>query len=55
LAHFSWIHPSTPACASFSTKGFSAAAVEALRPQVEAIVDQMLKPLQHGSEVELNE
>jgi hypothetical protein len=24
-----------------------------LRPQVEAIVDQMLKPLRHGSEVEL--
>jgi cytochrome P450 len=34
-------------------KGFSAAAVEGLRPQVEAIVDQMLKPLQHGSEVDL--
>jgi cytochrome P450 len=34
-------------------KGFSPAAVEGLRPQVEAIVDQMLKPLQHGSEVEL--
>jgi cytochrome P450 len=34
-------------------KGFSAAAVEGLRPQVEAIVDQMLKPLQYGSEVEL--
>jgi cytochrome P450 len=34
-------------------KGFSAAAVEGLRPQVEAIVDGMLKPLQHGSEVEL--
>ena len=34
-------------------KGFSAAAVEGLRPQVEAIVDQMLKPLEHGSEVEL--
>ena len=34
-------------------KGFSAAAVEGLRPQVEAIVDQMLKPLQHGSEIEL--
>ena len=29
-------------------KGFSAAAVEGLRPQVEAIVDQMLKPLQQG-------
>ena len=34
-------------------KGFSAAAVEDLRPQVEAIVDQMLKPIKHGSEVEL--
>jgi cytochrome P450 len=34
-------------------KGFSAAAVEGLRPQAEAIVDQMLKPLQHGSEVDL--
>ena len=34
-------------------KGFSAAAVEGLRPQVEAIVDRMLKPMQHGSEVEL--
>ncbi len=34
-------------------KGFSQAAVEGLRPQVEAIVDEMLKPLQHGSEVEL--
>jgi cytochrome P450 len=34
-------------------KGFSPLAIEALRPQVEAIVDRMLKPLQHGSEVEL--
>jgi cytochrome P450 len=34
-------------------KGFSQAAVEGLRPQVEAIVDEMLKPLQPGSEVEL--
>ena len=34
-------------------KGFSAVAVEGLRPQVEAIVDKMLTPLQHGSEVEL--
>jgi cytochrome P450 len=34
-------------------KGFSPAAVEGLRPQVEAIVDEMLKPLRHGSEVEL--
>jgi cytochrome P450 len=36
-------------------KGFSAAAVEGLRPQVETIVDQMLKPLKHGSEVDLME
>ncbi len=34
-------------------KGFSAAAIEALRPQVETIVDRMLKPLQRGAEVEL--
>ncbi len=34
-------------------KGFTAAAIEGLRPQVEAIVDRMLKPLQPGSEVEL--
>jgi cytochrome P450 len=34
-------------------KGFSQAAVEGLRPQVEAIVDEMLKSLQLGSEVEL--
>jgi cytochrome P450 len=34
-------------------KGFAPAAVEGLRPQVEAIVDGMLKPLRHGSEVEL--
>ena len=34
-------------------KGFSPAAVEGLRPQVEAIVDGMLKPLQRGSEIEL--
>ena len=34
-------------------KGFSPAAVEGLRPQVEAIVDEMLKPLHRGSEVEL--
>jgi hypothetical protein len=34
-------------------KGFSPAAIEALRPQVEAIVDRMLSPLQPGSEVEL--
>jgi cytochrome P450 len=34
-------------------KGFAPAAVEGLRPQVEAIVDRMLKPLERGSEVEL--
>ncbi len=34
-------------------KGFSAAAVEGLRPQAEAIVDQMLKPIQDGSEIDL--
>jgi cytochrome P450 len=34
-------------------KGFSPAVVEGLRPQVEAIVDRMLTPLQHGSEVDL--
>src|SRR5271156_6273956 len=34
-------------------KGFTAPAIEGLRPQVEAIVDRMLTPLRHGSEVEL--
>jgi cytochrome P450 len=34
-------------------KGFSPAAIESLRPQVEAIVDEMLKLLQDGSEVDL--
>jgi cytochrome P450 len=34
-------------------KGFSPAAVEGLRPRVEKIVDQMLTPLRHGSEVDL--
>jgi cytochrome P450 len=34
-------------------KGFSQAVVESLRPQVESIVDQMLEPLHHKSEVEL--
>jgi cytochrome P450 len=34
-------------------KGFSPAAIEGLRPQVDAIVDEMLKPLKHGSEVDL--
>lgn len=34
-------------------KGFSPAAIEGLRPQVEAIVDQMLGSLGHGSEIDL--
>jgi cytochrome P450 len=34
-------------------KGFAPAAVEGLRPQVAAIVDRMLTPLQHGSAVDL--
>jgi cytochrome P450 len=34
-------------------KGFSPAAIDGLRPQVEAIVDRMLTPLQPGSEVDL--
>ena len=34
-------------------KGFSPAAVEGLRPQVEAIVDRMLEPVKHGTEFEL--
>lgn len=34
-------------------KGFSAAAVESLRPQTEAIVDRMLKPLARESEIDL--
>jgi len=34
-------------------KGFSPAVMEGLRPQIEDIVDKMLKPLQHGSELEL--
>jgi hypothetical protein len=34
-------------------KGFAPAAIEGLRPQIEAVVDGMLKPLKHGSEVEL--
>jgi cytochrome P450 len=34
-------------------KGFSPAVVESLRPQIEAIVDRMLKPLRHASEAEL--
>jgi cytochrome P450 len=34
-------------------KGFSPAAIEGLRLQIQTIVDRMLEPLQHGSEVEL--
>jgi cytochrome P450 len=34
-------------------KGFSPAAIEGLRPQVEDIVNRMLEPLKQGSEVEL--
>jgi cytochrome P450 len=34
-------------------KGFSPAAIEALRPQVEKLVDRMLKPLKPGMEVDL--
>ncbi len=34
-------------------KGFSQPAIEGLRPQVEAIVYRMLKPLEQGSEIDL--
>src|SRR5580658_7296938 len=34
-------------------KGFSPAAIEGLRPQVESIVDRMLKPLARGTEIDL--
>jgi cytochrome P450 len=34
-------------------KGFSAAAVETLRPRAEAVVNQMLEPLERSSEIEL--
>lgn len=34
-------------------KGFSPVAIEALRPQVEKLVDHMLKPLKPGMEVDL--
>jgi len=34
-------------------KGFSPAAVEALRPQIEAIVDRMLEPMGHASEADI--
>jgi cytochrome P450 len=36
-------------------KGLSPAVVEGLRPQVEAIVDRMLEPLESGSEIDLME
>src|SRR3984957_7404154 len=45
--------PEHPRLRKLLNKGFSPAAIEGLRPQVEAIVDRMLKPLQQGSEVEL--
>jgi len=34
-------------------KGFSPAAIDGLRPQVETIVDQMLSPLKSGDEIDL--
>jgi cytochrome P450 len=34
-------------------KGFSPTAIEGLRPQVEAIVDQMLQPPKRGAEIDL--
>ena len=34
-------------------KGFSPAAIEALRPQIEGLVDRMLRPLKRGMEVDL--
>jgi cytochrome P450 len=34
-------------------KGFAPTVIEGLRPQVESIVDRMLAPLQHGSEIDL--
>lgn len=34
-------------------KGFSQTSMEALRPQIETIVERMLKPLRRGSEVDL--
>ena len=34
-------------------RGFAPAAIESLRPQVEAIVDRMLKPLRRGAEVDV--
>ena len=34
-------------------KGFSPAVAEALRPQIEVLVDQMLEPLRHASRVDI--
>lgn len=34
-------------------KGFSPSAIEALHPQIEAVVDRMLEPLKAGAEVDL--
>ncbi len=34
-------------------KGFSPAVAEALRPQIEAIVDRMLEPMRHASEADI--
>jgi cytochrome P450 len=34
-------------------KGFAPAAIDALRPQVEALVDRMLEPLKPGMEIDL--
>ena len=34
-------------------KGFSPAAIEALHPQIETVVDRMLEPLKAGTEVDL--
>jgi cytochrome P450 len=34
-------------------KGFSPAVAEALRPQIQVIVDRMLEPMRHLSEADL--
>ena len=34
-------------------KGFSPAVAEGLRPQIDAIVDQMLEPMRHASEADI--
>src|ERR1700729_2644605 len=41
--------PEHPRLRKLLNKGFSPAVGEALRPQVEPIVDEMPKPLEHGS------